>query len=1069
MKIFKKIFSLTVALVIIVNICNLQLFYCYSVDSAISQLDKVAKIISEDELPVSIDYDMALKKGHIERLKDIEPDLNSVIYKNTDGSNSLYYFKYPVKYYDSEGKICDKLSVIEEDENTKDFVPKSSNIQTTFSRNIENGVILKFKEIEVEMIPMFVETDDSYGKLSSNAKQIMYNCGDSVSLDYSLTNQGFKENIVLEKYNNKEQFDFKINTHGMKLMSNSEGKVYFSDKSNGIVAYIGDIIVYDNENHITIGDITFNEVSDCNEYILSIKVDPNYLTSEDTVYPVCIDPTIEINYDNSMIWNINERLGIEYATFSSDNTTNYNGVMQVGKTSSSTISRGLMRFPGLIYLVNLFQMDRSLITSAKVYIRDIGYQSDYNAIRINCHKFNNFWRGQSNLIWSQNSGTNRYNVLPLSYNIISQSIGAQLTPTHTYGFDITSLVAEVWGDAMMADFAWDTGILFKAEDSVENSSNVKYASFGGFNSSYFSPYLVIDYEDPSVGYTYENANISYTYRSEHILNAGTTYTFRTGKATSYGTCDTELFLFKDGMDVSDNSWYSDDISNSNLFSKIEVTIPSDGKYILMAKCYTNPDPNCSMQAPNGYCNIYKSVSNIQNEQLIAENAYLGGYIVKIDEVQSSTDIYNSFTANASSGVDPVMYIISNPSRTNKKVIGYNDDFSQDYNSGDFTWGRNSRVRQYYSENNKPNFVFVAPYIGNTSGNVDIYAMCKGVYGHAWVPNLKYDDSIISVGGTSYAYNCIAYSGGLTNEWIDTTLTSQYEHYLSPWFDSDTEIAYNNFYGNNPPRYYGAVTYELTNSLNNAVICVYKNSVTGKWMHASVKRPGNNTPHGYAWESKMGPADRIFHDLHSLEKEVSEDSDDANKENYYGHIERMYKISAMNTLNLSYEESIERGATVEQNITLLDSQRKYLNLQLSDICSDTIKDYYALYSEWIRYVENDETLKYTSNSEDFLQNSIYESLHSFIEMHPEILFIIIDDYFNGNANVFSNLIINVEFVNKNEYSINLANEIRELNNKICLESLKDGKYIAPSYKNNIKSFLKSLLKPESYELLTSSNK
>ena len=55
-----------------------------------------------------------------------------------------------------------------------------------------------------------------------------------------------------------------------------------------------------------------------------------------------------------------------HATFYSDDTACYGETMKVGKINSTTVARSVMRFPGLIYLVNLFQMDRTLITGAAI-------------------------------------------------------------------------------------------------------------------------------------------------------------------------------------------------------------------------------------------------------------------------------------------------------------------------------------------------------------------------------------------------------------------------------------------------------------------------------------------------------------------------------------------------------------------------------------------------------------------------------------------------------------------------------------------------------------------------------
>ena len=40
-----------------------------------------------------------------------------------------------------------------------------------------------------------------------------------------------------------------------------------------------------------------------------------------------------------------------------------------------------------------------------------------------------------------------------------------------------------------------------------------------------------------------------------------------------------------------------------------------------------------------------------------------------------------------------------------------------------------------------------------------------------------------------------------------------QNVLLPWYNSNNVIALDNFYGNNPPRYSGAMTYEVTTNEN----------------------------------------------------------------------------------------------------------------------------------------------------------------------------------------------------------------------------------------------------------------
>ena len=41
------------------------------------------------DIPAAVGIDTAQKKGHIQRLYDEEPDLNTVIFKNADYANSI--------------------------------------------------------------------------------------------------------------------------------------------------------------------------------------------------------------------------------------------------------------------------------------------------------------------------------------------------------------------------------------------------------------------------------------------------------------------------------------------------------------------------------------------------------------------------------------------------------------------------------------------------------------------------------------------------------------------------------------------------------------------------------------------------------------------------------------------------------------------------------------------------------------------------------------------------------------------------------------------------------------------
>lgn len=59
-------------------------------------------------IPECLSLDILEYNGNIVRLQNEEPDLNSIVYLNHDGTKSLYYFQEAIKYVDSSGHVKDK-------------------------------------------------------------------------------------------------------------------------------------------------------------------------------------------------------------------------------------------------------------------------------------------------------------------------------------------------------------------------------------------------------------------------------------------------------------------------------------------------------------------------------------------------------------------------------------------------------------------------------------------------------------------------------------------------------------------------------------------------------------------------------------------------------------------------------------------------------------------------------------------------------------------------------------------------------------------------------------------------
>ena len=558
--------------------------------------------------------------------------------------------------------------------------------------------------------------------------------------------------------------------------------------------------------------------------------------------------------------------------------------------------------------------------------------------------------------------------------------------------------------------------------------------------------------DPTCDYKFiEQADINYTFRRQFYLDSNITYSFYTSKASEYADCDTELFLFKESMEPGIYSWYNDD--DQNHYSRITITPPVSGVYVLMAKIYT---PQFHAGAcPTGYCDVYEQM-NSGSPICVNSAAKLGGFEVTVSNSfpQSSRCLYNSFTANSSSNtVDPVMFVIDKYGAiSDRKIVGYNDDFEYDPSHSLFNWLRQSRVEQHYSTNKKT--IFISSYSMNTEGNADIYAFCYDKYDHPNIhsifPNYHMTDRINSAQATD-DYNCIAYSGGITNTWINPQMT-YLGNQLSPWYNTNNIVALDNYYGNNPLRYSGAMTYEETQNENDALVNVYKKGNT--WVHAAVTKNANYQNHGYSWESKIGDGERVFHALHSLD----EDNDHTG---LYGTIERMYKsVNPNYTSGMTMEESINLGLTIFQDINFTNNELSIIRQKLDSISSETYNNFLMLYSNWVTKVQEDEELSIINDYTYYFNNEEYRLLSSFIDDNENILYLICDLYIKEGYDVYKEALIGNKLVIRNETTMLLAEKIRNLNNKISMDSADSEAYIAPSIDTNIKCFIKEIIKDES---------
>lgn len=464
------------------------------------------------DLPISMSIEDANTRGLISRVKSAENDLHSVVFGNKDGGYTLYYYSEPVKYVDEYGVIRDKSDSFYAYMDGS-FGTLANDIQTDLPRKLKDGIALYKDDIFLRMSPS--EAIEAVGALSSDQKIVTYTLNDTTRYEYSLTAMGYKEDIIVNEYTGQTEYSFVLQTNG--LIPVYENAVWSLRDEDGIErATIGDIILFTaDERNNTFGNLQVDEIEQAQEYLLTIELDPEWLTDEKTAYPITIDPTMTLTSTG----DIEDVVVGTSTTYSGTSSSLY-----VGRGSSGAKIRTLMRFPNL-------NLSGYTVNSARIELRDI--MCEDTAQIVQCYEFiGTSWSESGSTSWSSIGSS------PVGTKLSEESVvygGADTSITgnkHRYAFDITSL-AKKWAAGTASP---SKGVIFKATDTYESSGTKTYKTFASINRSSNQPSLVIDYQTsaPSVSFT-QTASSVYIGSTAQVKA-----TASNGNTVSYSSSNTSI-------------------------------------------------------------------------------------------------------------------------------------------------------------------------------------------------------------------------------------------------------------------------------------------------------------------------------------------------------------------------------------------------------------------------------------------------------------------------------------------------------------------------------------------------
>ncbi len=374
------------------------------ISSEYKETEQVSKFpVTKENLPEYLDSEHIKSKGFVSRLKSEELSLSEVVLEKNDGTRALYLFDKNIKYKDKNGKIIDKSNkaVLANENGNQSYKSEANNIDVSLPLEISSAVTLQYDDINISVRPIFNQSNKTHiiGRIYGENSILYTNVFDSTTdIKYTFTYDGVKEDIVLKKYNGKNSFDFEVMTDGLKLTEN-KGTLLLIDENGKTKASLGEVVVFsaDNKNN-TYGEFTITEKEKNNKYIVTISVDTEYLTNPDTVYPVTIDPPIQVTDTDCSLQDLQVFKGTD-GSGNTETSAGLSGVSRVGWTDWGAC-RTLVKLDGLAFS-NRGIVYASQITDAYIEMRDLMCQGGA-AVPITCVQFEGeAWDETDQKTWNQ--------------------------------------------------------------------------------------------------------------------------------------------------------------------------------------------------------------------------------------------------------------------------------------------------------------------------------------------------------------------------------------------------------------------------------------------------------------------------------------------------------------------------------------------------------------------------------------------------------------------------------------------------------------------------------------------
>lgn len=443
----------------------------------------------------------------------------SKTYKRADGSFTTVFSQTPLHTYTgTEWKEIDNSlqsdGDIIENTNGKFDIEFPENLSSNDKITVENnGENLSFSLNNIDdstaaIAPKEESADVVENDLGKPVSEITYeNIGENTDVQYIVSSNSVKENIIVSDKNSlRDSYSFDIEKGKLVAILGDDNSLTFKNARGETVFTIPAPVMTDAEN-VTSYDISVS-VANENTETLTLTYTPSreWLQSKERVYPVTIDPVIEMPSDNETI--IQDTMVGYDCNEPETRYMNFRNQSDGAAINTGTIVDG--DFLHADILVNINTSVFAGLINPEIEITDVNYhvRGCVEGGNVLLKEINGTWDADEITYDAVYPADNSTPQITYGTKIIDFASGGANTDYGNVYFNITDIFRASLNSGMNADFA------IVAEDSNVRGDFIIGATE---TTKVFNSYVSLDYIDTSCG------NDNFEYLTQELGRAGTTY------------------------------------------------------------------------------------------------------------------------------------------------------------------------------------------------------------------------------------------------------------------------------------------------------------------------------------------------------------------------------------------------------------------------------------------------------------------------------------------------------------------------------------------------------------------